>query len=345
MSYLARRIASRQANGQVERLRGDLFAKVYALPRAWHDRHDPGEVLAVVVNDCDRLQAYLVQLMTAAIPALAMAVLLCGAVVALEPALALVLVVAAILPLVAGLWLGRRSRQRAFAWNAEFRRFLSDARIAVRTTELAEAYGATEAEMTRRRAAAGKIARASVSLADAGAAHLVGLQGLSGVVGVAVISGGALLISAGEATFGGLAAVVAIVLMLVRQLSGASGSMASAPVAAASIARINDLLNATWPVAYEPGGPKHIPRGQIGVRAVTFGYSERPVLRDVDIEIDAGEHVALLGPNGSGKSTLLALLLGMHRPDEGEIAYDGVRSTSSTSPRCARSWGWRYRSR
>ena len=64
-----------------------------------------------------------------------------------EPSLALVLVVAAILPLAAGLWLGSRSRQRAFAWNTEFRNFLSDARIAVRTTELAEAYGATEAEL------------------------------------------------------------------------------------------------------------------------------------------------------------------------------------------------------
>ena len=139
-----------------------------------------------------------------------------------------------------------------------------------------------------------------------------------------MITGGALLISAGDATFGGLAAIIAIVLMLVRQLSGASGSMASAPVAAASIARINELLEATWPPAYEPGGRKHSPSGRIEVRSVTFGYSERPVLRDVEIEIEAGEQVALLGPNGSGKSTLLALLLGMHRPDSGEIAYDGV---------------------
>ena len=324
VSYLARRIASRQANRQIARLRGELFEKVYALPRAWHDRHDPGEILAVVVNDCDRVQSYLVQLMTAAIPAVAMSVLLCGAAIALEPSLALILLVVAILPLVAGLWLGRRSRQRAFAWNTEFRHFLSDARIAVRTTELAEAYGATEAELSRRREAAGKIARSGISLADAGAAHLVGLQGLSGLVGVVVITGGALLISAGDATLGGLAAIIAIVLMLVRQLSGASGSMASAPVAAASIARINELLHATWPPAYEPGGRRHSPAGRIEVRSVTFGYGERPVLHDVEIEVEAGEHVALLGPNGSGKSTLLALLLGMHRPDAGEIAYDGV---------------------
>jgi ATP-binding cassette subfamily B protein len=324
VAYLARRVATRQANGQVARLRGELFEKVYALPRAWHDRHDPGEVLAVVVNDCDRVQSYLVQLTTSAIPAVAMSVVLCGAAVVLEPSLALVLVVVAILPLVAGLWLGKRSRLRAFAWNTEFRRFLSDSRIAVRTTELAQAYGATDAELVRRRKAANEIARAGISLADAGAAHLVGLQGLSGILGVAVISVGALLISAGNATFGGLAAVGAIVLMLVRQLGGASGSMASAPVAAASIARINDLLEASWPLAYEPGGEKHLPDGRIEVREVTFGYGERPVLSGVDVEITPGEHVALLGPNGSGKSTLLALLLGMHRPDTGEIAYDGV---------------------
>ena len=43
----------------------------------------------------------------------------------------------------------------------------------------------------------------------------------------------------------------------------------------------------------------------------------------VDLEIEAGESVAILGPSGSGKSTLLALMAGLDRPSEGEVVVDG----------------------
>ncbi|MFC0527472.1 ABC transporter ATP-binding protein [Phytohabitans kaempferiae] len=48
-------------------------------------------------------------------------------------------------------------------------------------------------------------------------------------------------------------------------------------------------------------------------------------LDGVDIEIGAGEVVALLGPSGSGKSTLLHCLAGILRPDSGQVHYRGVR--------------------
>ena len=62
----------------------------------------------------------------------------------------------------------------------------------------------------------------------------------------------------------------------------------------------------------------------IELRGVTIAYRGRPVVRDVDLTIRAGERVALIGPNGAGKSTLLRTMTGLARPAAGEVLLDGT---------------------
>ena len=61
----------------------------------------------------------------------------------------------------------------------------------------------------------------------------------------------------------------------------------------------------------------------IEVRDVTFGYTERPVVEDVSLDVDAGEFLGLVGPNGSGKTTLRELCIGLRRPDSGTVRLFG----------------------
>jgi len=66
-------------------------------------------------------------------------------------------------------------------------------------------------------------------------------------------------------------------------------------------------------------------RGDVVLRDVWFGYGEvDTVLRGIDLEVKAGQTVALVGPSGAGKSTLMDILMRFHDPSRGAVLVDGV---------------------
>jgi ABC-type lipoprotein export system ATPase subunit len=58
----------------------------------------------------------------------------------------------------------------------------------------------------------------------------------------------------------------------------------------------------------------------------------RPVLEKLSLEVNEGEHVAILGPSGSGKTTLLNIIGGLDHPDSGTIHFDGQEISSYGAP-------------
>jgi branched-chain amino acid transport system ATP-binding protein len=68
--------------------------------------------------------------------------------------------------------------------------------------------------------------------------------------------------------------------------------------------------------------------------ALSAGYGEMAVVRDVDIQVGPGEVVALLGSNGAGKTTTLLTLAGELAPLAGEVRWRGAATTSPMHRRC-----------
>ncbi|MBA2665225.1 MAG: ABC transporter ATP-binding protein [Bradymonadaceae bacterium] len=65
-------------------------------------------------------------------------------------------------------------------------------------------------------------------------------------------------------------------------------------------------------------------RGHVRFENVQFGYTDKRVLHDINIDIPAGSTVAFVGRTGSGKSTLVKLIARFYDPNEGQITIDGV---------------------
>ncbi|TDF34772.1 ATP-binding cassette domain-containing protein [Alteromonadaceae bacterium M269] len=147
-----------------------------------------------------------------------------------------------------------------------------------------------------------------------------------------VISGG---VSAGELTAfmfyavmaGGSVATISEVIGEVQKAAGASE-------------RLLELLN-TKPMIEAPKDVSSLPekvKGELALQSVNFAYPTEPaltVLSDINLNIQAGERVALVGPSGAGKSSLFQLLLRFYDWNKGNILLDSI-DTRTLAPETLR---------
>jgi ATP-binding cassette subfamily B protein len=143
------------------------------------------------------------------------------------------------------------------------------------------------------------------------------------VTGVLVF--GAYLVTGADVTVGTVAAFVLLLSNLFEPMQQLSQLLNTLQQAAAALSKLYGLLDTPVDVP-ESSSPVDLPAsGVLALRDVSFAYAGgRPVLRHVDLEIGAGERLALVGPTGAGKSTLAKLAARLYDPTDGTVTYGGV---------------------
>jgi ABC-type multidrug transport system fused ATPase/permease subunit len=141
----------------------------------------------------------------------------------------------------------------------------------------------------------------------------------------------------GDITVGEFVAFYGYVLMLTGPMRIFGIALGMAQRAVASGARVFEILDRQPQLTAPPGAPG-LPAGggRVELRGVSFAYDGgEPVLRDIDLDVEAGRTVALVGGTGSGKTTLVALIPRLYDVDEGAVLVDGadVRSVDIGSLR------------
>jgi ATP-binding cassette subfamily B protein len=166
------------------------------------------------------------------------------------------------------------------------------------------------------------------------------------VIGLILLLG-ALAASRNELSLGGLVAFITLTLQLVWPIEAMGYILASGQEAATAAQRIYEILDTkpavTGPAAQSAGtrppagamtprdrpGRRPQSAAQLVFEQVAFGYpgAPRPVLRDVSLEIEAGQTVALVGATGAGKTTLLHLVPRLANLSGGSILLGGTDIT------------------
>ena len=144
---------------------------------------------------------------------------------------------------------------------------------------------------------------------------------------VALVIGGVYKISTGNLSQGGLIALMILSRQAIAPMIQVVGLITRFHRARAALGTLNDIMN--LPVERPPGKVfLHRMRfdGVVELKNVTFSYSEQSAetLKNISLEISAGERVGIVGPIGSGKTTLGKLILGLYEPGSGMISMDGT---------------------
>lgn len=308
-------------------LRAEMSQKLARLPAATLSAQNPGELAARFSGDVDTVEA----LFTSGVISMAAdacRILSILAVIAVKNA-GLALILLLVLPLLAAFT--RHVQRRTLAAQMENRRAVAaiSAQVpeALHNIRTIRALGLEDYMSARydRRIGESYAAVEKTNFYDAVYSPVV-LTLNAAVVGVVMLlsaSGNARVLTLFGMSVGTSVAVINYISRIFAPIESLGMEIQTIQSAMAGVKRINAFL-AQPERAAQAAESAAVPRGDVAVDHVTFGYGGRTVLSDLSFTVKAGEQATLVGRTGAGKSTVFKLLLGLYRPEKGTVTIGGV---------------------
>ena len=337
--------AFREARWTETRLREQLFGHIMSLHIGYHDRAQTGQLMSRSSSDLNSIQMFVVMIpITLSNLAMVSAVV----VILFVTDWFLALLALSSLPLIqlAGRRFSQSIHPAVLAVQAEQAELATVVEETVGGVRVVKGFGAERVQAAKLRTAADDIRTASIDAARIRAKYLPAIELMPQLGLIAVLWFGGNRVIDGDLMLGQLVLFNLFVALLVQPLRMIGMTIAFAQRASAALQRINEILD----VAPEVSDPQHpatlpttssdeAPLGAIRFENVRFGYTtaaERgavadgaaqesaPVLDAFDLDLVAGESVAIVGATGSGKSTIARLLVRFYDVQAGSVSIDGV---------------------
>lgn len=324
-------VLARTGEHMVSALRMRVFDHLQALPLGFHQERRRGDVLSMLTRDVDILSGYVTGTLVAIVP---MVATLCGAwILMLRIDWALACLAGLLVPLfvVTMRLLARRIRPLSKEVGDAHAAAVTVAEENLGMLPIVKAFTREPVASRRYRQQSERVRVLSTRL------HLI-LCALHPAAGFLAATGIIVLIWAGSASLtpAELVSFFLYGLLMTRPLSGIAATWGDTQHARAAMDRLDEVLRAQ-PEPYDSGArPMPPAQGAISFEDVSFRYDDRgPVLEHFDLDIGAGETVAITGKNGAGKSSLVSLLLRFFDPQAGSVRIDGndISQISLTSLR------------
>ena len=307
-------------------LRSEMSRKLTQLPASTLAGQNPGEVTARFSGDVDTVEALFTSGIISMVADACRIVSILAVIAVKNTGLALVLLL--VVPLFAVFT--RHVQKRMLSAQFDNRRAVAAVSGLVPETlhniRTIRALG-MEAYMERRydrRIADGYAAMERTNFYDAIYSPVVLLLNavVVGIVMLLSASGNAEILNLFGMSVGTSVAVISYISRIFAPIESLGMEIQIIQSAMAGVRRIDAFL--AQPERAVPKRNETAARGDVALSHVTFGYGEKPVLRDFSMTVRQGEQVMLVGRTGAGKSTVFKLLLGLYQPEAGTVTIGGV---------------------
>ena len=325
-SVARRLVAGRVSLGVEYDLRNLMYAHLQSLELAFFDGQQTGQLMSRATVDLQSVRFFLgyglIFLLQSAITILIAA----GVMLALDPGLALV----ALAPTPWVIWIafryGQRNRPATQEVQQRIAELTAEAEENIGGVRVVKAFAQEPRQLRRFGVTVARVFDQSMVSTRLRAFYspFIGFLPQLGLAALLLVGGHQVI--NGSLTTGEFIAFYGYVLMLIGPMRGLGMALGLAQRAVASGARVFELLDRAPTLTSKPDArPLPAGGGRVELRDVTFGYGgDEPVLRDIDLDVEAGRTVALVGPTGSGKTTLVMLIPRLYDVDEGSVLVDGV---------------------
>jgi ATP-binding cassette subfamily B protein len=307
-------------------LREDVDRKLARLPLKYLDDHPRGDLLSRVTNDIDNISTTLQQSLTQIVTSVLTVVGVLIMMLTISPLLALISLVAVPLSFVVTVQIATRSqKQFAAQWQ---RTGHVDGYIEEVFTghNIVKVFGMQPRVIASFDAQNEELYQASFRAQFISGVIQPSMMFISNLNYVAIAVVGGLGVANGTLSLGDVQAFIVYSRQFTQPITQIAAIMNSLQSTVASAERVFELLDE----AEEEPDDVHpevleTTEGHIALADVAFRYlPDTPLIEDLDLEVPAGETVAIVGPTGAGKTTLVNLLLRFYDIDRGRISIDGV---------------------
>lgn len=315
----------------VNDLRIRLFAHIQTLSLSFYHRNPTGVLTSRITNDVTMLQNSVTEALTGLVMDVLKVIGFVGVIFYLNWELAIISII--VLPLGAGpiYFFGMIIRSLARKMQVSMGEITSVLTETLQGVRIVKAFNMEDYEIARMTRKARRLMRESIRLAAAQAANFSLMETMGGISVAAIVLFGGVRVIHGAYTPGEFVAFLSALIMLyepVRRLSRIN-SFIQQGVSAAK--RIYEILDEDSEIK-DPPAPAGLGRDieRVAFERVTFGYGGEPVLNGIDLDVPAGQVVALVGSSGAGKTTLVDLIPRFYDVWEGRVAINGqdVRNLS-----------------
>lgn len=306
-------------------VRLSLYGRILRLPMAFFDKNRTGALISRITADVSMLQdtfsVTLAELIRQIITLVVGTLFLILATTKLTLFMLATFPVLVILAMVFGKFIRKLSKKS--------QQYLAEANVIVEETLQSiltvKAFAGEDYEQKRYRSGLGKVVDTALNAAAYRGAFIsfIIFALFGGIVGVMWY--GATLVSAGEMSVGDLVSFILYTTFIGGSIAGLGDIYGQLQRAIGASERVLEILEEK-PETVKNEGESPAISGDISFEQLTFSYPTRPeveVLKGLNLDIKAGEKVALVGHSGAGKSTIIQLLLRFYQPQSGQILIDG----------------------